>query len=92
MPRAAKTSIVVLETNVPFEPLIIRSGPTNKEVRGFVEEHHRRFLAGEYAGPSRDRRAYQIKSAKRYADETAYLEGDVGKAIKIEDLIQDESV
>ena len=84
--------IVVLETNVPFEPLIIRSNPTNKEVRGFVQEHHRRFLAGEWAGPSRERRAYEIKNARRFDDETAYLEGDVGKAIKIEDLIQDESV
>lgn len=84
--------IVVLETNVPFEPLIIRSGPTNKEVRGFVEEHHRRFLAGEWAGPSRDRRAYEIKNATRYDNETVYLEGGKGRAIKIEDLIQDESV
>lgn len=80
--------VVVLETNVPFEPLIIRSGPTNKEVRGFVQEHHRRFLAGEFAGPSRQRRAYEIKSATRYPNWESYTKGEGGKPIKIEDIIQ----
>lgn len=86
-----RDEIVVLETTNPYESLIIRSGPTVKEVRSFVEEHHRRFLNREYAGPSRERRAYQILNAKRYPNETAYLEGEDGKSVKIEDIIQPKS-
>lgn len=83
--------VVVLKTTVPNIDLIIRSGPSNAEVRSFVQEHHRRFLAKEPGGPSGTYPAQHILSAARYSDEASYLAGDEGAPVKIEDLIQDKT-
>lgn len=80
--------VVVLKTTVPNIDLVIRSGPNNTEVRRFVKEHHRRFLAKEPGGPA-GFAAQHILSAARYSDEASYLAGDEGDPVKIEDLIQD---
>lgn len=66
-------SIVVLQTHVG-QDLLIRGNPTDAAVRKFTKEHHRRYLAGELAGPSGDP-PYRIFNAKRYDDEYAYLAG-----------------
>ena len=83
--------VVVLKTTVPNLDLVIRSGPTNTEVRGFVKEHHRRFLAKEPGGPSGSYPAQRILTAARYPNEASYLAGNEGTPVKIEDLIKNES-
>lgn len=83
--------VVVIKTTVPNIDLVIRSGPTNTQVRSFVKEHHRRFLAGEPGGPSGNYPAHHILSAARYENEYAYLAGEDGTPVKIEDLIRDKS-
>ena len=80
-----KDQIVVLRTDL--DPLVIRGNPTLKEVRGYVEEHHRRFTEGLPGGPDGSR-ARRIESATRYADEYSFLTGEAGKSIKIEDIIR----
>lgn len=79
--------VVVVKTNVPNIDFVIRSGPTNVEVRRAVKEHHRRYLAGEPGGPA-GHAAQRIVSATRYPDEFAYRAGEDGESVKIEDLIQ----
>lgn len=79
-------SVVVLNTNVG-EDLVIRSNPTDDAVRGFVEEHTRRYLAGQPGGPS-GIPAYRIFNAKRYTDEDSYLTGSTPvNEIDIADLL-----
>lgn len=68
-----ENSVVVLETHVGI-PLVIRANPTDEAVHSFVEEHHRRYLAGEAGGPSGEP-AYRIFNARRYTDETAFDTG-----------------
>lgn len=82
---AKKDQIVVIVTDL--DPLVIRGNPTIKEVRSFVEEHHRRSEAGLPGGPDGSR-ARKIQNAKRYADELSYMQGKEGKSIKIEDIIR----
>ncbi len=50
-PGPDANKVAVLTTNIG-EPLVIRSNPTEAEVKGFVEEHNRRYQAGEAGGPS----------------------------------------
>ena len=81
-----KNSIVVMETSVG-QPLVLRANPTIKDVRGFVEEHTRRYLAGEAGGPS-GIPAFRIYNAKRYANELSWLEGESPTAtVDIADLL-----
>lgn len=80
-----KTSVVVLENDA--DPLVLRSGPTNAQVRAFVKEHHRRFLAGEPGGPG-GANPRNITSATRYDSELEFLAGADGKPVKIEDIIR----
>lgn len=80
--------VVVIKTTVPNLDLVIRSGPTNVEVRRAVKEHHRRWLEGEPGGPA-GHAAQRILAATRYPDEFAYRAGEDGTPVKIEDLIQD---
>lgn len=75
-----KNRIAVLET--ARLPLVIRSNPTQKSVFGFVEEQHRRLVAGEPCGPSGEP-AFQITGAKYYESEEAWLAGKPGKTIPL---------
>lgn len=82
-----KESIVVLTTSVG-EDLVIRSGPTNDEVRSFVKTAVKRFINGLPGGPDPELPAYQVYSARRYPDELSYLfKTHGGTSIKIEDLL-----
>lgn len=79
-------SVVGLDTQVG-ETLLIRANPSDDAVRGWVEEHMRRYIAGEPGGPS-GIPAYRIFTAKRYASEEAHLAGDAPVAeIDITDLL-----
>lgn len=71
--KAPENSVVVINTHVGHD-LVIRANPTDEAVRGFVAEHHRRYIAGEPGGPS-GIPAYRLFTAKRYADEESYLAG-----------------
>ena len=83
---AGDESVVVLETHVG-QDLVIRANPTDEAVRGFVEEHTRRYVAGEAGGPS-GIPPFRIYTAKRYADELAYLDGTEAVAeVEIQDLL-----
>lgn len=85
--KRKKDQVVVLTTNVPGEDFVIRSNPTDAAVKKFVKEHHRRFLAREFAGPSQDRLASQIRTATRYPNEVDYRLGVDGEAIDISSII-----
>lgn len=79
-------SVVVLNTHIN-EDLVIRGNPTKAQVRKFVKEHHRRYLAGEAGGPS-GIPPYRIFNAKRYASEGEYLNGaDAVEEIEVSDLL-----
>lgn len=79
-------AIVVLTTSVGF-PLVIRANPSDESVRSFVEEHTRRYIAGEPGGPS-GIPPYRIFGAKRYSSELVYLEdGEAVEDIDIADLL-----
>ena len=83
---AGDESVVVLETHVG-QPLVIRANPSDEAVRGFVEEHTRRYIAGEAGGPS-GIPPFRIYTAKRYADELAFLDGeDPVEDVEIADLL-----
>lgn len=88
-PRAKKhpaDSVVVLAT-ATGEQLVIRANPTDDEVRGFVEEHTRRYLAGEAGGPS-GIPPYRIFTASRYKDEASWLAAeDAIATVEIADLL-----
>lgn len=88
-PRKKKTpedSVVVLSTHLGY-PLIIRANPSDKDARGFVEEHTRRYIAGEPGGPS-GCASFRIFAAKRYENELSYRAGDDPIAeIDIADLL-----
>jgi hypothetical protein len=79
-------SIVVLTTHVG-EDLVIRANPSDEEVRGFVQEHTRRYLAGEAGGPS-GIPPFRIFAANRFASEFSWVSGDdsVG-GVEIADLL-----
>lgn len=78
--------VVVLTTSVDH-PLVIRANPSDEEVRGFVAEHTRRYVAGEPGGPS-NIPAYRIFTAKRYADEVTFITGgDNFEEVNIADLL-----
>lgn len=78
--------VVVLTTSVDH-PLVIRSNPSDEDVRGFVAEHTRRYLAGEPGGPS-SIPAYRIFTAKRYVNEVTFLTGgDNVSEVNIADLL-----
>jgi hypothetical protein len=62
--------VAVLRTHVGI-PLFIRANPSEEAVRGFVEEHNRRYHAGEPGGPS-GQPAYLILGASYYDSEDAY--------------------
>lgn len=84
--KALESSVVVLATAVG-EPLVIRANPTDDEVRGFVQEHTRRYLAGEAGGPS-GIPPFRIFTATRYVDEITWINGgDPVGTIEIEDLL-----
>jgi hypothetical protein len=79
-------SIVVLDTHIG-EPLVIRANPSDEAVRGFVEEHTRRYVAGEAGGPS-GIAAYRIFNAKRFVSEAEWMAGtDAADEIDITDLL-----
>jgi hypothetical protein len=67
-------SVVALITSVGM-PLIIRANPTDEAVRSFVEEHTRRYIAGEAGGPS-GIPPYRIYEAARYNNEQSFLDGE----------------
>ncbi len=79
--------IVVLTTSVG-EDLVIRANPTDEDVRGFVEEHTRRYLAGEAGGPG-GHPAFRIFTATRFVSEISYLTRDESPSseIDISDLL-----
>lgn len=74
--RAAKKAqqnsdrVAVLQTHVNF-PLIIRSNPSEEQVRSFVEEHNRRYHAGEPGGPG-GQPAFLIQSGMWFDSEADY--------------------
>lgn len=84
--------IVVLTTSVG-EELVIRSGPTDVEVRNFVREHTRRQLAGEVSGydlRGEAHQAHRIFTAKRYSSEVFFLGAEGGsepEEIDISDIL-----
>jgi len=85
-PEVEINKVVVLSTSVDH-PLIIRSNPTDEDVRSFVAEHTRRYVAGEQGGPS-GISAYRIFTAKRYADEETFIRGgDNIDEVNIADLL-----
>ena len=75
--------VAVLETNVG-SPLIIRSNPTVKEVRRFIQENNRRYHAGEAGGPS-GQPSVLVKSAAFHESELD-INKDRGEEIDISDL------
>lgn len=82
-----ENSVVVLSTHVG-EDLVIRANPTDESVRGFVEEHTRRYLAGEAGGPG-GHPAFRIFTATRFVSEISYLTHDESPSseIDISDLL-----
>lgn len=84
--KALENSVVVIDTHVGHD-LVIRANPSDEDVRGFVAEHHRRYIAGEPGGPS-GIPAYRLFTAKRYTDEESYLGGAEAVAeIDLSDLL-----
>lgn len=84
--KALENSVVVLETHIGHD-LVIRANPSDDEVRGFAEEHHRRYIAGEPGGPS-GIPAYRLFNAKRYVSEESFDAGDEPVAeIDLSDLL-----
>lgn len=80
------SSVVVLETSVG-EDLFIRGNPTDDEVRSYVEEQTKRYIAGGAAGPS-GIPAFRVFNAKRYPSEGEFYAGaDVLGEIEISDLL-----
>lgn len=78
--------VAALETHIG-ETLIIRANPTKAAVRQFVEEHNRRYTAGETGGPS-GQPALKILDAMYYPNERAVHDPDVdGTPIDVADLI-----
>lgn len=71
MPETNDQRVAVLATHVG-NPLVIRSNPSEEEVRGFVEEHNRRYHAGEAGGPS-GVAAFKIVGAKFYTSELDFI-------------------
>lgn len=71
------------------EPLIMRSSPTDEDVKGFVTEHKRRHEAGMPGGPD-GYPAVGILEAVRYPDEDSFKRGDVdsvGEPIDLSDVL-----
>ena len=91
--KTDQTAQVVVLTTAVGEDLVIRSNPTDAEVRKFVKEHTRRQLAGEVSGYDLRGQAYQahrIFTAKRYSSEALYLGAEAGsepEEIDISDLL-----
>ena len=83
--KVSESSVVVLATHVG-QPLILRANPTDEAVRGFVEEHTRRYVAGEPGGPS-GIAPFRIFNAFRFDSEEAWLEDANGTEIEIGDLL-----
>lgn len=82
MTNEIPTSVVVLNRD-GAEPMLIRSGPSDAEVREFAAEHNRRHGAGEPGGynqsdPSRPVPAQLIVSAHRFEDEPSWLDDPQG--------------
>jgi hypothetical protein len=73
-PEVEINKVVVLTTSIGHD-LVIRSNPTDQDVRNFVGEHTRRYIEGAAGGPS-GIPAYRIFSAKRYTDEPSFLKGE----------------
>lgn len=79
-------SIVVMNTSIG-EDLVLRSNPDDEAVRTFVEEHTKRYVAGQPGGPS-GIQPYRIFNALRYPNEADYLLGEAdGVEIDISDLL-----
>jgi len=81
-----KVAVCVLTTHIPDQPLIIRADPSQESILSFVEEHNRRYHAGEPGGPS-GIPAYLIVSAKVYASEADYEAGKPGTDIDISGVL-----
>jgi len=77
---AKKDRVAVLRTN--GQPLVIGSGPTAADVKRFVAEHNRRFLAGEPGGPG-GHAAAQILGAYWFDADSPIDEYDWESAPKI---------
>ena len=81
--------IVVLETHTG-QPLILRSNPSKEEVDAFVEEHNRRYHAGEAGGPS-GLPSRLIKSAHEYdREEDLYDTETEGREVDLSDALGEQ--
>lgn len=79
-------NVVILQTSVG-EDLVLRSGPSDEDVRNYVQEHTKRYIAGQPGGPS-GIPAFRIFTAKRHSNEFEYLAGvSEGVEIDISDLL-----
>lgn len=76
---------------LPGEPLVIRSGPTQAQIKTFVQEHNKRARVGEIAGFNEHTQkgksspvyAYKITKATIYESEAAWQQGLKGKNVKL---------
>lgn len=81
--------VVVLHTHTG-QPLILRSNPSEDEVKGFVREHNRRFHAGEAGGPS-GLPSRLIQFAEEYdREEDLYDTNSEGREIDISDVLGEQ--
>jgi hypothetical protein len=63
-----KNNKVAVLTTAQGLPLVIRSNPTQAEVKSFIKEHNRRYQVGEPGGPAGSD-AVEIVSAHFYPSE-----------------------
>jgi hypothetical protein len=78
----AQTNEVAVLTTTDDTRLVIRSKPTQAEVKGFVKEHNRRFQAGEPGGPAGNE-ANQIIAAAFYPTENDIGNEELATPIKL---------
>lgn len=86
--RDDNVRIAVLTASVG-KPLILRSNPSEEEVKDFVREHNRRHEAGEAGGPD-GYPAVRILEAVYYSDEESFVKGEVdsqGEEIDLSDVL-----
>lgn len=72
--KRSKENVVVLQTSIGSD-LVIRSNPSNADVRKAVKIQTDRYLKGEHGGPAKDHPAHRIFNARRYASEYEYILG-----------------